>query len=221
MSAAAASTPSCAGSSTTHGSIATVRRKTLSALVYPAILITLAIILVGIIVLKVVPAFSDFYASFGAQLPLVTRIIVGISDALRAQFLLIMIALAAAIAAFVTWVKQPGQKARFDRLILRLPVVGDVAAKFATSQMARTLATLLGGGLPLVNSLEIAARSIGNQFIAKELEVVSARVREGRVVRSRSGGPARLPGSGGEDGRSGRIDGGAAGHAQHRRRLLR
>jgi type IV pilus assembly protein PilC len=159
--------------------IATVRRKTLSALVYPAILITLAIILVGIIVLKVVPAFSDFYASFGAQLPLVTRIIVGISDALRAQFLLIMIALAAAIAAFVTWVKQPGQKARFDRLILRLPVVGDIAAKFATSQMARTLATLLGGGLPLVNSLDIATRSIGNQFIAKELEVVSARVREG------------------------------------------
>jgi type IV pilus assembly protein PilC len=159
--------------------IATVRRKTLSALVYPAILITLAIILVGIIVLKVVPAFSDFYASFGAQLPLVTRIIVGISDALRAQFLLIMIALAAAIAAFVTWVKQPGQKARFDRLILRLPVVGDIAAKFATSQMARTLATLLGGGLPLVNSLDIATRSIGNQFIAKELEIVSARVREG------------------------------------------
>jgi type IV pilus assembly protein PilC len=159
--------------------IATVRRKTVSALVYPAILITLAIILVGIIVLKVVPAFSDFYASFGAQLPLVTRIIVGVSDALRAQFLLIMIALAAAIAAFVTWVRQPGQKARLDRLILRLPVVGDIAAKFATSQMARTLATLLGGGLPLVNSLDIATRSIGNQFIAKELEVVSARVREG------------------------------------------
>lgn len=159
--------------------IATVRRKTLSALVYPVILITLAIILVGIIVLKVVPAFSDFYASFGAQLPLVTRIIVGISDTVRAQFLVIVIALTAAIGAFVTWVRQPGQKARFDRLILRLPVVGDVAAKFATSQMARTLATLLGGGLPLVNSLDIATRSIGNQFIAKELEIVSARVREG------------------------------------------
>jgi type IV pilus assembly protein PilC len=159
--------------------IATVRRKTLSALVYPAILIALAIILVGIIVLRVVPAFSDFYASFGAQLPLVTRIIVAISDTLRAQFLLIMVALVAGVGAFLTWVRQPGQKARFDRLILRLPVVGDIAAKFATSQMARTLATLLGGGLPLVNSLDIATRSIGNHFIAKELEVVSARVREG------------------------------------------
>ncbi len=58
-------------------------------------------------------------------------------------------------------------------------MVGDIAAKFATSQMARTLATLLGGGLPLVNALDIATQSIGNQFIARELEAVSARVREG------------------------------------------
>ena len=64
--------------------IATVKRKTVSALVYPVILISLAIVLVSIIVLKVVPAFSDFYASFGAELPLITRIIVRISDVLRA-----------------------------------------------------------------------------------------------------------------------------------------
>jgi type IV pilus assembly protein PilC len=63
--------------------------------------------------------------------------------------------------------------------LLRVPVVGGVAQKFATSQMARTLATLLGGGLPLVNALDIATRSVGNQFIARELEVVGGRVREG------------------------------------------
>lgn len=159
--------------------IAQVKRKTLSALVYPIILISLAVLLVLIIVLRVVPAFSDFYGSFGAELPLVTRIIVAVSDALRAQFLLFLIALVAAVAAFVMWLRQPGQQARFDRAVLRLPLVGDIATKFATSQMARTLATLLGGGLPLVNALDIATRSIGNQFVAKELEVVSARVREG------------------------------------------
>jgi type IV pilus assembly protein PilC len=159
--------------------IATVKRKTVSALVYPAILITLALVLVSIIVLKVVPAFSDFYASFGANLPLVTRIIVAISDFIRGQFLLIVIGLVAATVLFMAWIRQPGQKARFDRLLLRIPVVGDVAAKFATSQMARTLATLLGGGLPLVNALDIAAKSVGNQFIAGELDVVGARVREG------------------------------------------
>jgi type IV pilus assembly protein PilC len=159
--------------------IATVKRKTISALVYPAILITLALVLVGIIVLRVVPAFSDFYASFGSQLPLVTRIIVGVSAFIRGEFLLILIAIVAAVLLFVAWLRQPGQQARFDRLVLRVPLVGEIAAKFATSQMARTLATLLGGGLPLVSALDIAARSVGNQHIARELDVVSARVREG------------------------------------------
>jgi len=159
--------------------IATVKRKTLSALIYPAILISLALVLVSIIVIKVVPQFSDFYASFNAQLPLVTRIIVRFSEFAREYFFLIVLALASSIVALVLWLRQPGQMARFDRVILRLPMLGPIAGKFSTSQMARTLATLLGGGLPLVNALDIASRSIGNQFMASQLEVVSARVREG------------------------------------------
>jgi len=159
--------------------IATVKRKTVSALVYPAILITLALVLVSIIVLKVVPAFSDFYQTFGAQLPFVTRVIVRVSGVIRSQFPVIVLAIVALVGGIVTWVKQPGQKARFDHVILRLPMLGPVARKFATSQMVRTLATLLGGGLPLVNALDIAARSIGNQHMARQLEVVGSRVREG------------------------------------------
>jgi type IV pilus assembly protein PilC len=159
--------------------IATVKRKTVSALVYPAILTGLALILVGIIVLKVVPAFADFYSSFGAELPVATRVILAVSEFVRGQFLFIVIAVLAAAVAVVTWVRQPGQKSRFDHLILGLPMLGSVARKFATSQMARTLATLLGGGLPLVNALDIAAKSVGNQFMAKQLDIVSARVREG------------------------------------------
>jgi type IV pilus assembly protein PilC len=159
--------------------IATVKRKTVSALVYPAVLISLALVLVTIIVLKVVPAFSDFYSTFGANLPLVTRIIVRVSDFIRGQFVFLVIGIAAAAAAIVAWVRRPGQQARLDHAILNLPLLGAVAKKFATSQMARTLATLLGGGLPLVNALDIAARSIGNQFMAAQLDIVSARVREG------------------------------------------
>jgi type IV pilus assembly protein PilC len=159
--------------------IATVKRKTISALIYPAILVSLAVVLITIIVLKVVPAFADFYGSFGAELPLVTRIIVMVSSFLREQFVLILAGLAVTIGAAVTWVRQPGQKARFDHVLLGLPFLGQVARKFATSQMARTLATLLGGGLPLVNALDIAAKSVGNAFMAGQLDIVSARVREG------------------------------------------
>jgi len=160
--------------------IATIKRKTTSALVYPAVLIALALVLVSIIVLRVVPAFSDFYGSFGAELPLVTRIIVGISTLIRQQFLLILAALVAGGALVFAWLHRSGQKARFDHVILQIPMLGQVARKFATSQMARTLATLLGGGLPLVNALDIAAKSIGNQYMASQIEIVAARVREGQ-----------------------------------------
>ncbi len=159
--------------------IATLKRKTLSALIYPVILIALALGLVGIIILKVVPAFSDFYSSFGADLPFVTRMIVAVSEFIRGQALIILLALVAAVLFALAWLRQPSNRSRLDHLILRVPLVGPIAAKFATSQMARTLATLLGGGLPLVNSLEIAAKSIGNQFMAGQIDVVNARVREG------------------------------------------
>jgi type IV pilus assembly protein PilC len=164
--------------------IATVKRKTISALVYPVILLTLALGLVSIIVLKVVPAFSDFYASFGAELPLVTRVIVRVSELIRGQFVLLVIGLVLAVAAVVVWTQQQGQQARFDRALLRLPFLGQVARKFATSQMARTLATLLGGGLPLVNALDISSKSIGNRYMASQLEIVSSRVREGESLAS-------------------------------------
>ena len=159
--------------------IATVKRKTISALVYPAILVSLALVVVSIIVLKVVPAFADFYGTYGANLPLATRVIVKVSAFIRAQYLLLLIVFGAAATSVIAWVRRPGQKARFDHLLLRLPLVGQIARKFATSQMARTLATLLGGGLPLVNALDIATKSIGNQYMSEQLEIVSTHVREG------------------------------------------
>jgi type IV pilus assembly protein PilC len=164
--------------------ITSVKRKTVSALVYPAILVTLAIVLVSVIMLKVVPAFSDFYSSFGAELPLVTRIIVRVSNFVSTYFFALLAAIAAAGLAVAAWLRQPGQQAWFDHLVLGLPMLGPIARKFATSQMARTLATLLGGGLPLVNALDIAARSVGNQYMAGQLDIVSSRVREGEAFAS-------------------------------------
>ena len=162
--------------------IDSVRRKTLSALIYPVILIVLAIGLVGIIVLRVVPAFSEFYASFDAELPMSTRIILGVSNFAQEQYLLVTAILVLISAGFTAWIRRPGQRARFDRVVLAIPFVGETARKFVTAQMARTLATLLGGGIPLVNSLEVTARSVSNHYIAKELDVVTQRVREGEAL---------------------------------------
>ena len=157
-----------------------VRRKTISALIYPAVLVSLAVVVVSVIVLKLVPAFSEFYASFNAELPLVTRIIVRGSSVLGHNILVVLAAIAFVGMALVYWVRQPGVRLRMDRALLRLPWAGDVARKFSTAQLARTLATLLGGGIPLVNALEIAGRSIGNRHMARELENVAQSVREGQ-----------------------------------------
>jgi type IV pilus assembly protein PilC len=158
----------------------TVRSKTISAMIYPVVLIVLAVVLVGIIVVKVVPTFTEFYNSFDAELPLSTRAIVAVSDFVRSQMWLILISLAAGAVAFYSWIKRPGHAVQFDRMLLRLPFIGPSVQKFSTSQLARTLATLLGGGIPLVNALEIASRSTGNRYMGKELEIVATKVREGQ-----------------------------------------
>jgi type IV pilus assembly protein PilC len=159
--------------------IGAVRRRTLSALIYPAVLVTLMLVLVGIIVLKVVPAFTDFYATFDAELPLATRIMMGLSALVVNNIWLLLILVIGGAILFRTWIRQPSQRARFHHLVLQLPWAGPTVRKFATAQLARTLATLLGGGIPLVNALEIGARSMNNRYIAREIDIVGRQVREG------------------------------------------
>jgi type IV pilus assembly protein PilC len=141
-------------------------------------------VLVGIIVLRVVPAFSGFYATFNAELPLSTRIIVGFSNFVVGNFWFVLLVIVGLPLAIVVWVRQPGQRERFHHLVLTLPWIGATMRKFSTAQLARTLSTLLGGGIPLVNSLEIARRSLSNRFMGRELEDVGRRVREGESFAS-------------------------------------
>jgi type IV pilus assembly protein PilC len=158
-----------------------VKRRTLAALIYPAVLIAVALAVVGIIVLKVVPEFAAFYDSFGAELPLVTRVIVKSATFARSQILLLTGAALLIGAAAWSWARQAGQRALVDRTILSVPWAGSTIRRFATSQMARTLATLLGGGLPLVNAIDIASRSMSNRFLSAEMRAVGQRVREGEA----------------------------------------
>ncbi len=160
--------------------IGTVRRRTLAALVYPAILVALAFVVVTIIVVKVVPEFADFYAGFGKDLPFVTRSIVAVSAFVRQDILFILAAVALVATSIATWLKQPGQRRRLDRWLLAIPALGSTLRRFVTAQLTRTLATLLGGGIPLVDAIQIAGRSIGNREMSRQFEIVGQRVREGQ-----------------------------------------
>ncbi len=159
--------------------ISDVRRRTLSALIYPAILLALSGVVVAIIVVRVVPEFSNFYESMGATLPLATRVLTGVSAVVTGYFWLIALAVATLAGAVWAWGRQPGRGAQLDRLLLRLPFIGDVANRFSTSQLSRTLATLLSGGIPLVSALDVAARSVGNRYVSRHLSTIAGEVREG------------------------------------------
>ena len=174
--------------------ITAVRRKTVSALIYPAILLTLAVIVVGIIVFLVVPEFSAFYEGMGAELPWMTRAIVAISSALTTYARYILPLAVVAGVGLWFWMQQPGLGRRVDRLILGLPGLGPVARKFATSQLAQTLATLLGGGIPLVTALDISVRAIGNRYLARHLVTVGQRVREGEALSAAMAARGVFPG---------------------------
>ena len=161
--------------------IAELKRKSMSALVYPAVLLGLSLVVVAIIVLRVVPEFEGFYLGFGAELPLVTRFIVRSSDLLRGHLWLLLVGSGVVISSGWYWVSRPGRQVLLDRWLLGVPAVGVIAERFATSQLARTLAILLGGGIPLVNAIEVAAKALGNRYYANQLVLVERRVREGQA----------------------------------------
>jgi type IV pilus assembly protein PilC len=162
--------------------VATVKRRTISALVYPIILLALSVVVVSIIVLRVVPEFSAFYDQFGQELPLSTRVIVSVSKFAGTYLTTLAIGVLLAGIVIWQWLQRPGQRERVDRWVLRIPALGSVARKFATSQASRTLATLLSGGIPLVSAIEISARSIRNRYMARELRAAGQQVREGRAM---------------------------------------
>ena len=161
--------------------LASVRSHVVSALIYPVVLVILSIAVVGLIVFQVVPEFAAFYSQEGngAALPLSTRIVVAISTNLVASSGVIFVGLAAAIGGAWLWLRTAAAKKRLHKWILGLPFFGPLARKFATSQVSRTLATLLSGGIPLVNALDISAKAVGNRAIADDLAIVARQVREG------------------------------------------
>ena len=162
--------------------IDSVRRKTVSALIYPSILLGLSCVVVGIIVLRVVPEFSGFYQGMGAELPMATRFILAISDFLQQNLFLLGSALAATTLSVVVWLKQKGRRGTLDRYLLDIPGIGSIAQKFGTAQLARTLSTLLRGGIPLASALDVAANSMGNRYFSQQLEGVTREVLEGKSL---------------------------------------
>ncbi|HVR69558.1 MAG TPA: type II secretion system F family protein [Vicinamibacteria bacterium] len=159
-----------------------LKKKAVSASVYPAVLLLLMLGLVFILVVHVIPQFQDFYADFDVELPLLTRVIMGFSTAVRANLTWVVLGLAAAVAGGAYLLRQEGAGIKVDRFLLRLPYIGHLMRMYATSQLARTLSSLLAGGLPLINAMGVAADSIGNRAMADAVARATPLIREGKSL---------------------------------------
>ena len=158
------------------------RSKIKGALTYPLILTGLLITLVTYLLTNIVPQFAQFYSSLGAQLPMTTQVLIAVSSSLRSQLLTGSLIVLGMIVGLSIWAKSPQGGMYLDGLKLKLPFVGEVWNKFSFSQLCRTLSTLLSGGIPMVNSLEIVADSSGNRVITQAVKSAIVSVREGQSL---------------------------------------
>ena len=154
-------------------------RKVVSTLVYPAILILLSTVLIFILMTFVIPKFQDFFADFQAELPLLTVIVVNVAAFLRRNVVWIVGGGAFLVIVGMRWLRSPAGREWGDAMLLKIPILGGIFRRFAISQFTRSLATLLGGGTPLVPALENAADAIGNSHVSRKIREVVPRVREG------------------------------------------
>ncbi len=159
--------------------IIAISRKVVSTLVYPAILILLSTVLIAVLMTFVIPKFQEFFADFNADLPLLTVVVVGIAAFLRDNIVWLFPAVAVGAWLGWRWIRTPAGRKWSDGTLLKLPFLGGLFRRFAITQFTRSLATLLGGGTPLVPSLENAAEAIGNRHISRSVREVVPKVREG------------------------------------------
>jgi len=155
-------------------------RKVKTAMIYPATVITVAIIITSFLFIKVIPGFKNIFESFGGKLPVPTQIVVGISDIIRKYFLYwlgILLFLGVVIFAYVRTTRG---KFMLDGLKLKLPVIGSLFQKVAIARFSQTLATLIRGGLPILEALDIVSRSVGNSVLENSILRVKQQVRAGQ-----------------------------------------
>jgi type IV pilus assembly protein PilC len=162
--------------------ILTVRKRFLNSLIYPAFLIFLSIVMVGVILTYVIPRFAELYSGLNTPLPVSTRLMIAVSNTIQANLYIFLPLLLGAIIALKIWAGTGGGRHWFDELKLKAPIVGNLWTMFSMAQLSRTLATLLQGGIPLVAALEVGRDASGNRVIGDSIRETIGRVREGRAL---------------------------------------
>ena len=159
-----------------------IKAKIKGAMVYPVIVISVAVVVVAVLLIFVIPVFATLFLEMGATLPMPTRIVIALSDFLQRWGIFVVIAFVALGYAIKKYYATPQGRIVIDALMLKVPIINNLIVKSAVSRFTRTLGTLISSGVPILDSLEITARSAGHAII--ELAILATRdsIKEGKTI---------------------------------------
>jgi type IV pilus assembly protein PilC len=159
-----------------------LKRKIQSAMVYPGVVLTVALGATAFMLIFIIPTFAKMFMDFGGELPLPTKIVLGASHILTAWWWLFVLVIVGAVIAFKRFHSTENGQLVVDQTMLRMPIIGDVLLKGGVARFTRTLGTLIASGVPILAGLEITARTAGNKVIAGAIMTARASIREGETV---------------------------------------
>jgi type IV pilus assembly protein PilC len=162
--------------------VMSVKKRFINSLIYPAFLIILSIVMVGVILAYVIPRFAELYRDLNVVLPMPTRILIAIADTLQGNLYLLIPGLIGGGIGFWLWMGTAGGRRWLDHIKLTAPVLGYLWTMFSMAQLSRTLAMLLQGGTPLLSALEVARDASGNTVISTSIGQAIGEVREGKTL---------------------------------------
>ncbi|MES9833991.1 MAG: type II secretion system F family protein [Candidatus Thiodiazotropha sp. DIVDIV] len=157
-----------------------LRESVRSALIYPTILLVVATISVMVLLVFVVPQFSQMFEDMGRELPVATQIILSAGDFLTNYWWLLLAMIFLGIALFRIWIEKGDHQYRWDRWLLSLPLLGDLLLKVETARLSRTMASLLHNGLTLLNAVKLSQEVLNNSYIAQGIEQAAQQLKQGR-----------------------------------------
>ncbi len=161
---------------------AKLKKQIKGAMVYPITILTIASLVVSVILIFVVPVFQDMFATLGGQLPLPTQIVVNFSNFMKSYWWTVIIALVAASQGLKAFRRTEKGRYITDKIALKIPIMGDLIMKVSVSKFTRTMGTLTSSGVPILEGLEITARTAGNKVIEYAVLSVKAGVSEGKTL---------------------------------------
>jgi type IV pilus assembly protein PilC len=153
-----------------------------SAMIYPVSIIVIAALVVGVILWKVIPTFANLFAGLGAELPLPTRVVIGASNFLVRYGVFVVAGIAAGVWALKNYYATSNGRMVIDRILLKLPVMGDMFRKIAVARFCRTLGTLLASGVSILEALDITARTAGNAVVEEGIQSTRRSIERGETI---------------------------------------